>query len=107
MFFRAILHDEDIYGPDTLEFKPERFLTQDGMLNHSVQDPEAAFGFARRTCPGKYFSHLSLFITMATTLAAFDIQKAVDVSGNPVTPTADTDGMLRYPVPFDCKITPR
>lgn len=43
---RAMLHDENVYGSDALEFKPERFLDRDSPF------PEIAFGFGRRICPG-------------------------------------------------------
>ena len=45
---RAILHDEGNY-PEPFKFNPDRFLTEDGQLNPTVQDPAlAAFGFGRR-----------------------------------------------------------
>lgn len=44
---RAILHEENVYGPDALDFRPERFLGTDVPL------PESAFGFGRRVCPGQ------------------------------------------------------
>jgi hypothetical protein len=40
---RGILHTETLYGPDTMAFKPERFLDAPEM-----KDPDAAFGFGRR-----------------------------------------------------------
>jgi hypothetical protein len=40
---RGMLHAETIYGPDTMAFKPERFLDAPEM-----KGPNAAFGFGRR-----------------------------------------------------------
>ena len=43
---RAILHDEEVY-PEPEEFRPERFLTEDG----KVKDDSLlvyAFGYGRR-----------------------------------------------------------
>jgi hypothetical protein len=37
-----MLHDEAIYGADTDQFIPERFLNPD------MKDPTTAFGFGRR-----------------------------------------------------------
>jgi len=43
-----MLHDEANY-PEPLKFNPDRFLTQDGQLDPTVQDPAlAVFGFGRR-----------------------------------------------------------
>lgn len=48
----AVLQDENIYGPKTERFQPERFLYEDGTFNAEIDaDPE--FGFGRRVCPGK------------------------------------------------------
>ena len=46
---RAMLHDESVY-PDPFTFKPERFLTEDGLsLNTTARDPgHAIWGFGRR-----------------------------------------------------------
>jgi cytochrome P450 len=44
----AILHDEDTYGVDHLEFNPDRFLPKEGKA--MPPDPSvAAFGFGRRS----------------------------------------------------------
>jgi len=43
-----MLYDEKTY-PEPFTFNPERFLTKDGKLDPTVQDPSlAAFGFGRR-----------------------------------------------------------
>ena len=44
-----MLHDEEIY-PDPSNFRPERFLTEDGQLDPKIRDPTTvAFGFGRRS----------------------------------------------------------
>lgn len=48
----AILQDEAVYGNNTDEFIPERFMRQDGTLNTSMNS-DAAFGYGRRQCTGK------------------------------------------------------
>jgi cytochrome P450 len=37
--------------PEPFAFKPERFLKQ-GRLDPDARDPDEAFGYGRRVCPG-------------------------------------------------------
>ncbi|KAJ7835693.1 cytochrome P450 [Mycena leptocephala] len=102
----AILHDERVY-PDPHKFKPERFLL-DGKLNLAVRNPDAAFGFGRRLCPGRHMAFSSIWITVVSILATFDITKAVDEKGNVVELSYEyLSGVISTPVPFKCTITPR
>ncbi|KAJ7460270.1 cytochrome P450 [Mycena latifolia] len=102
----AILHDEVMY-PEPHAFKPERFLT-DGKPNPAVRDPDAAFGFGRRVCPGRHLATSSVWITVVSILATFDINKAVDDMGNVIEPTGEyLSALISAPLPFKCSITPR
>ncbi|KAJ7495381.1 cytochrome P450 [Mycena latifolia] len=102
----AILHDEAMY-PEPYEFKPERFLF-DGKPNPAVRDPDAAFGFGRRVCPGRHLATSSIWITVASILATFDIQKPVDDMGNVVEPTYEFDSaIVRYANPLHGAWGPR
>jgi hypothetical protein len=129
--------------PDPHTFKPERFLL-DGKLNPAVRNPEPAFGFGRRSvslfsvpyrdkhrfcrlCPGRHMALSSIWITVVSILATFDINKAVDERGNVIEPSYEylsglvrSEAYLRFallmnrsnysssaPVPFKCSITPR
>ncbi|KAJ7731633.1 cytochrome P450 [Mycena metata] len=102
----AILHDEDMY-PDPYSFKPERFLL-DGKPNPHVKDPQATFGFGRRICPGQFIGASSVFISVASILASFDIAKAIGDDGAPIEPTYKySTGIIRTPLRFKCSIRPR
>ncbi|KAJ7128674.1 cytochrome P450 [Mycena epipterygia] len=103
----AILHDEAMY-PDPHAFKPERFLL-DGKPNPSVKDPDCvAFGFGRRICPGRHMAHSSIWITVVSILATFNIDKAVDEAGRIIEPTFEyLSAVISAPLPFKCFITPR
>ncbi|KAJ6574328.1 cytochrome P450 [Mycena capillaripes] len=94
--------------PDPYVFKPERFLFEDGTPNPAVPSPEAAFGYGRRRCPGRHMANASLFITVASVLAAFDIKKALDENGREIEPSYEFDsGFINAPLPFKCSIQPR
>jgi cytochrome P450 len=92
---RSILHDPTIYpSPDT--FNPSRFLTSSGSLNPNVREPDAAFGFGRRACPGRYVTYDSIWIAVASILTVFRILPAVDSDGNEVPVSGEyTSGALR------------
>ncbi|KAJ7025140.1 cytochrome P450 [Mycena alexandri] len=102
----AILHDEVMY-PEPDLFTPERFLL-DGKLNPEVRDPQATFGFGRRMCPGRHMATASLWISVASILAAFDITKAVAEDGQMIEPTYEyLSDLISAPAPFECSIRPR
>ncbi|KII84599.1 hypothetical protein PLICRDRAFT_354147 [Plicaturopsis crispa FD-325 SS-3] len=85
----AMLHDETVYSNPSA-FMPERFLDAHGQPDPTVKDPAlAAFGFGRRVCPGRYLAMESLWITIASILATFDIGKAVDADGSPIEPSGE------------------
>ncbi|KAJ7119924.1 cytochrome P450 [Mycena crocata] len=99
----AILHDEVTY-PDPYAFNPERFLLN-GKLNPATKSPDAAFGFGRRLCPGRHMATASLWIAVASILATFEINKAIDEHGRVIEPTNSFDsGIINSPLPFKCSI---
>ncbi|KAJ7617238.1 cytochrome P450 [Roridomyces roridus] len=99
----AILHDERNY-PDPHLFKPERFLLPDGRLDPGALDPQAAFGYGRRLCPGRHFARSTLWIAIASILAVFDISPE-EVDGECM--GGYVSAWISGPLPFKCKITPR
>ncbi|TFK69825.1 cytochrome P450 [Pluteus cervinus] len=100
----AMLNDETTFGKDTHLFKPERFLTKDGSaLDRSVPNPEMAFGFGRRICPGRVIAYSSVMIAAAALLQCFTIQKARDENGKEIEVKDEyTTGLLSFPKPFEC-----
>jgi len=87
-----------------MTFKPERFLGEKPELDtHNIN-----FGFGRRICPGKELADASLFISIAMSLAVFNISKAKDASGNVVELQYEyTNGIISRPKDFVCSIVPR
>lgn len=94
----GILHSEATYGPDTMAFKPERFL-------HGMKDPAAAFGFGRRACPGRTLAENGLFIAIASILRVFKI--VLPHGASPPDSNAFRPGFLSFPEPFKCSFVPR
>ncbi|GJE86654.1 cytochrome P450 [Phanerochaete sordida] len=98
----AIMHDRSVY-PDEDKFRPERF-TEDG----APDCLNVAFGFGRRVCPGILIAQAHVFLSIATTLATFNISKARDSQDNIVEPTVeDTPGAINFPQPFKVSVEPR
>ena len=62
---RSILYD------DPEAFHPERFLGD--RINPPTPFAEAAFGYGRRICPGRYLSDEEHFIVISSVLATLDI----------------------------------
>ncbi|CAK5266685.1 unnamed protein product [Mycena citricolor] len=104
----GLLQNEDLF-PDPHDFRPERFLVNGVLREDIVVDPAAIiFGFGRRLCPGQAFALDSLWITIATLLAAMHIEKPRDESGNIVEPSHEYFyGVVTIPLPFKSSITPR
>jgi len=103
----AMLHNEDVY-PDPFRFNPDRFI-KDGKINRAVRDPaHACFGFGRRICPARYMAFSSVWIAVASLIAVFDIEKAVDEEGNVIEPNHEyLSALVCIPKPFKCSIRPR
>ncbi|KAF7346479.1 Cytochrome p450 [Mycena sanguinolenta] len=101
----AMAHDGSMYSsPD--KFDPERFLDADGQLN--TDDHILAFGFGRRICVGRYAADATVWATIVSVLSTFDIAKPKDATGKEIEiEPVYIDGLLRYPKPFECSITPR
>ncbi|KAJ4355956.1 uncharacterized protein N0V89_003981 [Didymosphaeria variabile] len=98
-------HDPAVY-PDPITFRPERFITTS--THKAETDPRNfIFGYGRRVCPGRYVADQALFITIAQSLAVFDVRKVIE-GGEEVQPKVEFEpGAISHPMPFDCNIRPR
>ncbi|BCS21176.1 cytochrome P450 [Aspergillus puulaauensis] len=91
-------HDPSIY-PNPTTFNPDRFLAP-----NAQPDPHnLTFGFGRRACPGKILADATVFLTIAKSLAVFDISVAGDGSAD----AAFLPGVISHPVPYKLDIIPR
>ncbi|KAF8510748.1 cytochrome P450 oxidoreductase [Gautieria morchelliformis] len=97
-------HDKANYtDPDS--FLPERFLGS----NPELDPHKFAFGFGRRGCPGQELADANVFLSIAMSLAVFDIKPIKDsVTGEELIPKAEfISGTVCHPKPFPCDIRPR
>ncbi|KAJ5334140.1 uncharacterized protein N7506_007923 [Penicillium brevicompactum] len=102
----AYNHDPEVYENPSV-FDPERFLNNSN--SNPVPDPSnVSFGFGRRICPGRLVADISLFLTIAHTLAVFNITKPLREDGRTAEPNVDfTPGIICHPEDFDCVFSPR
>lgn len=96
------MHDPETYS-DPMSFKPERFLG-----DAPETDPnDMAFGFGRRVCAGKFLADSSIYLTIAQSLAVFNVEKVLK-NGKPVEPELRFEnGQISHPAPFETNIKPR
>lgn len=70
----AIHHDPKVWGEDHHEFKPSRFLSQDG--NRFVKNENLIpFGFGRRSCPAEFMASTEVFIYMTSLVQRYKIEQ--------------------------------
>ncbi|GLI79445.1 hypothetical protein PoHVEF18_007780 [Penicillium ochrochloron] len=101
----ALTHDSKFYR-DPMVFKPERFLGIDE--REPEMDPHAiVFGFGRRVCPGRFLADVTVYLSIARSLAVFNVAKACE-NGKEVEVKAKFQaGVISHPVPWKFKVTPR
>ncbi|KAG2043176.1 cytochrome P450 [Suillus americanus] len=100
-----MLNDPERYANPS-QFNPERFLANDGK-KPETEPRTICFGFGRRICPAINFAEASTWLSIAMSLAVFDISKAVE-NGIEITPEVDpSSGTISHPKPFKCSIKPR
>ncbi|TFK93396.1 cytochrome P450 [Polyporus arcularius HHB13444] len=95
--------------PNPDAFDPSRYLDDADEHTARLRDPRNyVFGFGRRKCPGQYMIDASLWIAVASMLAAFDVTKARDEFGREVEPAVVYDNSIFTTMkPFRYDIRPR
>jgi len=104
----AMLHDEARY-PNPMQFNPDRFVDQERNMELGINSfPQVAFGFGRRLCPGRWLAMDSVWMTIASILTVYNIEKALAEDGVEITPSVEyTSSLLSHPKPFRCRFVPR
>jgi len=98
-------HDPAVY-PDPMIFRPERHI--ETPTHKAEPDPRNfIFGYGRRICPGRHVADNALFITIAQSLAVFNIGKVIE-NGEVLEPEVKFEpGAISHPLPYRCSIKPR
>ncbi|KAL3639915.1 Flavonoid-6-hydroxylase [Castilleja foliolosa] len=97
--------DPTVWGDDSLEFNPERFLSKHGDLDVRGQHFELIpFGAGRRICPGVNFGMQMMHLVLANLLHAFDLSTVSDETVD-MTESAGMTNMKA--TPLDVLVSPR
>jgi len=98
---------DETSGIPSSEFAPERFLPTSGTTELPPDPHDYAFGFGRRTCPGRTLGENSLFLLVSGIIATVTITMKMDDMGNPLPLRSEfTGGLVSYPLPYDINIQP-
>lgn len=104
----TISREEAVFGADPDNFVPDRWLENDGKTLKTL--PTAAFGYGRRTCPGRHLARNVIWVIVAQLLWSFDIKAGLsEKTGEPipVDPIACTYGLVMRALPFKALFEPR
>ncbi|KAI0517762.1 cytochrome protein [Xylaria bambusicola] len=96
-------NDPAVY-PNPSEFNPARFLGP----NPNPDPSRHIWGYGRRICPGRYLAISSTWVTIARTLAVFDIGRGIDENGHEIEePMKIIPGLIHRVEPFKATFKPR
>merc|ERR1712146_334393 len=82
-----------IWGPDALEFKPERWMLPDGTCKKEDAFKYPAFNAGRRLCLGMDTANLEMKVVLGTLLRRFDFDP---VAGHRVCPADALTLQMKY-----------
>lgn len=104
-------HDPKIWGPDAWEFKPERFLDENGDIvprSHEYRRNWIPFSLGRRQCLGDTFSRTRLFLYTATLLQRWTFIPSPGKCGSIDTRSGDFEvNLATRPKEFYCRVVKR
>ena len=104
-FNRGFTRNPNVYH-DPTNFNPDRFLASEGHIPE--RDPHMlVFGFGRRACPGRTLADSNIFLTIAQTLAVFNISRPIR-DGKPQKLEAKfLPATISHAAPYEVSIQPR
>lgn len=98
-------HDPEMYS-NPASFNPARFLDLTPSEARAIDPRNFVYGFGRRICVGQKFGDETIYLSIASILALFDIRKKI-VDGKAVIPDVEYSGFVGHPKPFLCDIALR
>lgn len=97
----AMHRNESHWGPDANEFRPQRFLDQDGNVKHD--DWLQPYGYGKRKCLGEKVADNTIRIFLTNLIQQFQFSK---VDGLPLPDTETVGGLTLMPKDFRVQVTP-
>ncbi|XP_046567027.1 farnesoate epoxidase-like [Haliotis rubra] len=92
------------------QFRPERFLEEDGSLVSPLNDARqkfVQFGIGKRSCPGQNFARSRIFMFIASIFQEFDILPPDDEPLPSCNPATWEPGLILMPKYVRCKVRRR
>lgn len=101
-----VLRDPQIWGKDSQEFNPNRFLPEHNPSMYDLPDIwSVPFGFGRRVCPGKHLGQRTVLLYAAAILSSYEL---LPFEGEHLTPNEPfEDAVIRRVAHFRCTFRPR
>ncbi|CAG7852697.1 O-methylsterigmatocystin oxidoreductase Short=OMST oxidoreductase; AltName: Full=Aflatoxin B synthase; AltName: Full=Aflatoxin biosynthesis protein Q; AltName: Full=Cytochrome P450 64 [Serendipita indica DSM 11827] len=101
-----VLRDPRLWGKDSLDFNPNRFLASHNPSVDKLPDIwSVPFGFGRRICPGRYLAQRTALLYSAAILSMYEV---LPFEGDILSPEGPfEDSVIRRLSNFQCKFKPR
>ncbi|GMT31611.1 hypothetical protein PFISCL1PPCAC_22908 [Pristionchus fissidentatus] len=98
-YYSGNMDDEVFDKPD--EFRPERFLEQDGtVFNKKLSDRLMAFGLGKRVCIGEGLARMELHLVLGNLLSNYRFEPSSPLDLEPIF------GSVLLPKPYKCRVVP-
>ncbi len=97
----AVLHDPK-YWKDPEEFRPERFLNEEG--KHKSDPRMGIFGIGKRRCMGEVLARGEMFLFIVGLIQKFEFRRAADGEEPCLEPKS---GLISYPQEQEVTLAPR
>ncbi len=96
----GILKDNEVWGPDADEFRPERWLEQ-------PDAPMFTYGLGYRMCAGSILANRELYLIFIRLIHCFRIEKYDDIDCHPVRGNMDPTSLVAMPHRYKARFVPR